>query len=289
MNYDGILLINKSEGYSSRYVDDLIKKKFNFKKTGHLGTLDPFAEGLLIIAVNKATKLLPFIEDLKKEYICELKFGILTDTFDKTGKILENKAINSFDEDDIKRTFDNILKLEEQIPPIYSAIKYNGKKLYEYALKKENIELEKFKRKIKIYSIELLNFTNNSLRFKCLVSKGTYIRSLAIEIAKQLNNNICYVDYLCRTSIGQFNLNSAKKIEEISIENLINYNCVPLNYYKYKVLSNIENDIKNGKRILLNDLDQNIKEVLLINEKNEYLAIYKKEKNNIFKSVRGLF
>lgn len=289
MDLNGIFLINKEKGLSSRKIDDLLNKKFNIKKSGHLGTLDPFASGLLIIAVNKATKLLQFINDDIKEYVAVLKLGEKTETFDTEGEIIEKKPVTNFSKNDILNVFKELKNITKMVPPIYSAIKFKGKKLYEYALKKKEINLKDFERDVKIYDLELISFTNDEIKFRCIVSKGTYIRSLGVLIAEKLNN-IGYLTSLERTKIGNFSLSEAKTINEVNESDLIPYNKVLTNYFKVKVDDDLINIIKSGKKFYLNgDFYDYPDKILIVDNNDNYLAIYKYSESNIYLPFRGLF
>ena len=289
MDLNGIFLINKEKGLSSRKIDDLLNKKFNIKKSGHLGTLDPFASGLLIIAVNKATKLLQFINDDIKEYVAVLKLGEKTETFDTEGEIIEKKPVTNFSKNDILNVFKELKNITKMVPPIYSAIKFKGKKLYEYALKKKEINLKDFERDVKIYDLELITFTNDEIKFRCTVSKGTYIRSLGVLIAEKLNN-IGYLTSLERTKIGNFSLSEAKTINEVKESDLIPYNKVLTNYFKVKVDDDLINIIKSGKKFYLNgDFYDYPDKILIVDNNDNYLAIYKYSESNIYLPFRGLF
>ena len=289
MDLNGIFIINKEKGLSSRKIDDLLNKKFNIKKSGHLGTLDPFASGLLIIAVNKATKLLQFINDDIKEYVAVLKLGEKTETFDTEGEIIEKKPVTNFSKNDILNVFKELKNITKMVPPIYSAIKFKGKKLYEYALKKKEINLKDFERDVKIYDLELISSTNDEIKFRCIVSKGTYIRSLGVLIAEKLNN-IGYLTSLERTKIGNFSLSEAKTINEVKDSDLIPYNKVLTNYFKVKVDDALINIIKNGKKFYLNgDFYDYPDKILIVDNNDNYLAIYKYSESNIYLPFRGLF
>ena len=155
---DGILLVHKLAGYTSQDVCHLIKKKLHVQKVGHCGTLDPFAEGLLIIGLNQGTKILPYLEKEKKTYLATLKLGSQTTTLDKTGEIMQNQPIPPFDKNTLEKMFASLIGKQQQIPPMYSAIKVNGKKLYEYARNNETVEIPK--RVITIDYIELISIVD---------------------------------------------------------------------------------------------------------------------------------
>ena len=235
MELDGILLINKEENMTSRDVDNLIQKKFKTKKVGHLGTLDPFATGLLILAINKGTKLLNFIDDSYKEYVAILKLGEFKDTGDLTGKTLEKCDVRKYEKSEIIEVLQGFLGFSYQLPPMYSAIKINGKELYKYAYNNKDIDKSLIKeRKIEIKEIELLDYMDDEITFRCVVSSGTYIRTLGEDIAKKLGS-AGFLIKLNRTRVGNYNLKNAIKLNEINENNLIKYNEVELKYKKVKL------------------------------------------------------
>lgn len=182
---DGIIIINKPSGYTSHDIVSKIRKNLNIKKVGHTGTLDPLATGVLPILLGNGTKLSKYLINHDKEYIATIKLGVKTDTGDIEGKIIEEKKYSECPENKIKEVLESFIGKQEQIPPMYSAIKVNGKKLYEYARKGESIELTP--RKIEIYNIELLKIEQNTIKIKIACSKGTYIRSLCEDISEKLN------------------------------------------------------------------------------------------------------
>lgn len=185
---DGIILINKEKNCTSHDVVYKVKKIFG-EKVGHTGTLDPNATGVLPILVGKGTKLSKYLINHDKKYIVTLKLGKKTDTADSDGKIIEETEVSKdiFKENNIKNSLNKFIGKNEQIPPMYSAIKVNGKKLYEYARSGKSVEIKP--RIIEIYSINLIkiNEKNNEIIFEVFCSKGTYIRSLCEDIAKDLN------------------------------------------------------------------------------------------------------
>lgn len=211
-----VILINKEKGYTSRDIVNIVSKILQTKKVGHFGTLDPMAEGLLIIGVNAYTKLGNFLENDTKEYVCEVLIGTSTDTYDVTGKVL--KKVDNIEIDKLK--LEKVLKKFEttyyQQVPIYSATKVRGKKLYEYA--REGREVELPKKEVTIYDIELLDLyeKNNSkyFSFKSTVSKGTYIRSLINDISIELNIPLC-MSSLIRTKQDKFSLEDSNSIDDI--------------------------------------------------------------------------
>ncbi len=212
---NGIFLVNKESGMTSRDVVDRIGKIFHTKKVGHTGTLDPMAEGLLIVCVGEATKLVEILTHEEKEYLAEVTLGIATDTLDHEGTVLEKCDVFKTKEE-IEAVLQSMIGSYEQEVPIYSAVKIQGHKLYEYARKGEKIELPK--RKVVVYSLSLasvVRYENGKTIFsiKTRVSKGTYIRSLVRDIAKNLGT-IGMMSKLKRTKVGDFSLDHAYTIEE---------------------------------------------------------------------------
>ena len=238
---NGIFLIDKEKNYTSRDVVNIISKKFNIKKVGHTGTLDPLATGVLIIVVGKCTKLVDTLTSTYKEYIATMKLGIKTDTMDITGNILKEEKVN-IDKEKILKVLKSFKKTYNQTVPIYSAKKINGKKLYEYA--RENIDVKLPTAKVTIKDIEILDIKDNLVTFRCLVSKGTYIRSLIEDIASSLDTIATMTD-LRRTKQGKFNIRDCKKVDEITENNLIgienildDYTEINLNDDNFKLISN---------------------------------------------------
>ena len=218
---DGIIVINKEKGYTSHDVVAKLKKKLNISKVGHTGTLDPNATGVLPILIGKGTKFSKYLINHDKIYEVELELGKKTDTADIEGKIIEEKSVDiKYIKQHLDKVLEGFIGIQEQIPPMYSAIKKNGKKLYEYARKGEEVELEP--RKIEIYKIELVKYNEKNIEFIVSCSKGTYIRSLCEDIAEKLNT-VGYMKNLKRLQVGEFNIDCAIKIDEINIENYDKY------------------------------------------------------------------
>ena len=221
---NGILLVNKPIDYTSRDVVNKLTKIFNTKKIGHTGTLDPIATGVLVICIGKSTKLCDLLTSKYKEYIATIKLGTKTDTLDITGNVLEEQEIKTYTKEEITKVLNSFLGKSTQETPIYSAVKVNGKKLYEYA--REGIPVELPKREIDIKSIELLDYKDNEITFKTTVSKGTYIRALINDICTKLNT-VGTMSKLIRTKQGEFNLEDCYTLENIESN-------------KFKLLSNEE-------------------------------------------------
>lgn len=219
---DGIIIINKTKGCTSHDIVYKIKKMLN-KKVGHTGTLDPMAEGVLPILIGKGTQLSKYLINHDKKYIVELQLGIKTDTADSEGKIIEEKTLNKtkLSKENITNVLQTFIGKQEQIPPIYSAIKVNGKKLYEYARKGQEVELKP--RQIEIYDIKLIDYSmdEKQIKFEVFCGKGTYIRSLCEDIATKFET-VGYMKSLKRTQVGNFKIDNSITIEEL--KNLIENN-----------------------------------------------------------------
>lgn len=224
---NGILLIDKPKEYTSHDIVAIVKK-ITKEKVGHTGTLDPNATGVLPLLIGKATLISKYLINHDKTYIATLKLGIKTDTADGEGKIIEKQDISelSINKEDVEIALKSIVGKQEQIPPIYSAIKVNGKKLYEYARNGENVEIST--RNIEIYNTSLIEFNikEAEIIFEISCSKGTYIRTVCEKIAEKLNT-VGYMKDLRRTKVGNFkientiNIDMLKKYPEKIEKNLI--------------------------------------------------------------------
>lgn len=272
---NGILIVNKSDGFTSRDVVNKLSKVFNTKKIGHTGTLDPIAKGVLVVVLGKYTKLCEDLTQTYKEYIATFKLGILTDTLDITGNIIDEKSCN-VSEEEIRNVISKYKCVYNQEVPIYSSVKINGRKLYEYARNGEEVTLPK--REVDIKSIEVLEINKDIIKIKCLVSKGTYIRSLIRDIGESLNTHATMTD-LIRTKQGIFDIKDSYTIEDIENGNykLINIEdvldlCVINNEYIKEATNGVklELDIKN-KYILFKS---NNEEVALYKKDGEYFRMY---------------
>ncbi len=203
---DGVIVIDKPEGKSSAFVDSVVKKRLKARKVGHIGTLDPFATGVLAIAVNGGTKAIPYIKTERKTYEFEVMFGKRTDTSDKTGTVVETSGIVPTDKE-IEAILPQFIGEISQIPSIFSAIKVGGKRAYELARKGETPEIKP--RKVTIYNLEMIGEN----KFKAEVSPGTYIRTLAEDIAKALNT-VAYTSSLRRIKDGKFSIEGSVSLED---------------------------------------------------------------------------
>lgn len=266
---NGVIILNKPANITSRDVINQLTKILNTKKIGHTGTLDPIATGVLVICIGKYTKLCEVLTSTYKEYIATIKLGLKTDTLDITGNILNKEEIPNLREIQIINVLESFLGKSIQTTPIYSAVKINGKKLYEYAREGKEIELPK--REIDIQKIELLSYKNNEITFKTTVSKGTYIRALIDDICTKLNV-IGTMSSLIRTKQGNFSLENAYTIEEIAKKNyhLLTLEEVLNDYEKINIDDNLFEKVKNGAIITRTFKEE--KACLVY--KNKIIAIY---------------
>lgn len=276
---NGIILIDKEKNMTSRDVVNIISKKLNTRKVGHTGTLDPLATGLMIICVNKATKLVDMITSHEKTYVAKVRVGVKTDTYDITGKILEEKKC-SLKKEELINTLNSFIGKYMQEVPIYSAVKVNGKKLYEYA--RNNMEVELPKHEVEIKEIELLDFNNDSFSFKVKVSKGTYIRSLINDIGNKLNI-LMTMEELRRISVENYDVSNAKKVNDITEKDIVLVKDF-LDVKKIIVDDKLEKKIRNGVKI---ENVYNTDKVLFLDKNNNEIALY--QENNGFLSVYCMF
>ncbi len=269
---DGFFLIDKEMQMTSYDVVHQMKKKLQMKKVGHTGTLDPDTTGLLVVAVGRATKFIPIISDEKiKVYEAEITFGIHTDTYDISGEVLETKAVD-VDNEKIDTALKSFLGKQTQTPPIYSAKKVNGKRLYEYA--RENKEVEIKTQEIEVFDIKRLNdFKDNKVRVSFTVSKGTYIRSLIVDIASGLNT-VGTMSELRRDETDGFSVCDAKKLDVISPDDLLSLDTyVRSKYPVYEVYGKIANLIKNGAKLRRRE-EIEFPCLYVDKETNELIALY---------------
>lgn len=270
---NGILVVNKEENFTSRDVVNKLSHILNTKRIGHTGTLDPIATGVLVITIGKYTKLSDALMSKYKEYIAEFIIGKSTDTLDITGNILEEKEAN-ISNDEIIKAINSFKKSYNQEVPIFSAVKVNGKKLYEYARNNESVELPS--KIVDIKEIEVLEIKDNIVKFKCLVSKGTYIRSLIRDIGISLNIPTC-MKSLVRTKQGNFKIEDSYTLKDIEnnkfklldIDKVLDLDIIDIDKNK-----DIYKRVINGIKF---DLNISSKPFVLFKRGNEKIAIYKRE------------
>jgi tRNA pseudouridine55 synthase len=243
MSLSGLLVVNKKTKMTSHDVVEHLRRILKLKKIGHAGTLDPNASGILLACLGKATKIAGFLTEYDKEYEAVIKLGVTTDTYDQEGKVIRVKEDLKITEEEIKKAVESFKGELWQTPPLYSAIKQKGKKLYEYA--RAGQKVERNKRRIFIKDIQVIEINLPYVRLKVNCSKGTYIRSLAYDIGEMLGCG-AHLFSLCRTRVGPFELSQALDlgaIEEIRKEGKIEDFLIPIE----KVFAHIPSVVvKNG-------------------------------------------
>ncbi|OKZ74765.1 MAG: tRNA pseudouridine(55) synthase TruB [Clostridium sp. 26_22] len=274
---NGILIINKEKGCTSHDIVYKVKKIFN-EKVGHTGTLDPLAEGVLPILIGKGTLCSKYLINHDKKYVVNLALGQKTETADLEGKIIEEKNIpdKSLTQSKIEKVLKSFIGKQQQMPPIYSAIKVNGKKLYEYARKGQNVEIKP--REIEIYDIKLINIDaqKKQIQFEVFCGKGTYIRSLCEDIAEKLET-VGYMESLKRIQVGDFKIEESSKIQELE------ENKEDTKYLESKIIS-VEEIFKNKEKIKLDDKKMQLflnGVKITQNQENDIYRIYDKNEKFI--------
>ena len=271
---NGIVLINKEKGLTSRDVVNMVCKKLNTHRIGHTGTLDPIATGLMILCVGEGLKLVELLTGLDKDYIAKVKLGIKTDTYDITGKVLEKKNEYNFSKEELIRVLNSFNGEYWQTVPIYSSVKVKGKKLYEYA--RSGMEVSLPKHLVKISNIELLELTSDSFTFSVSVSSGTYIRSLINDIGDRMGIPMT-MEELTRTRVGEYKLEESTAIDILNIIPIID----AINIKKVEVNDELFKKVSNGVK-LKNEYKEKI---IMFTKNNQAVSIYK-EDSGILKSYR---
>ena len=277
---DGVLLVHKPAGMTSHDVVNRIRKIFHTKKVGHCGTLDPEATGVLVLCIGKATKALQFLMSETKEYQATLVLGQATDTYDASGQVVAQKPFQGVSH--VDAVLQSFVGSQEQLPPMYSAIKVNGKKLYEYARNHEKVEVQP--RSIVIHHIELLDQHDQFTTFRVQCSKGTYIRSLCVDIGKKLGYP-AHMQKLIRLASGHFRLENCFSLEDIEQGH---YHMLSLEeafqHFEHYVVEDAQ-IVYHGKKIK-SDIDH---QVVVCNQEGQVLAVYGPDGTGYLKSIRGLF
>ena len=276
---NGILVVNKNLGYTSRDVVNIVSKVLNTKKVGHTGTLDPMASGVLVLCVGNALKLCEMLTNHDKEYIAGVTLGIETDTLDMEGNLLSTEIVD-IDKDKITEAVKTFCGSYMQEVPKYSAVKVNGKKLYEYA--RNNIDVKLPSKMVNIYDIEIIDnieYRDGKVHFKIktTVSKGTYIRSLVRDIGTKLGVP-AVMNSLVRNRLGDFNINDAYSIEDIKNGN---FELIPVmdavnNIPKIKVDEKMAFKIKNG--VIVDSFFDGDK-AFILDKDDSLIAIYENYNN----------
>lgn len=274
---DGILVIDKPAGITSHDVVAKARKILGTKKIGHTGTLDPLATGVLVLCVDKATKLVESLTCDDKIYEVEMKFGIKTDTGDITGNVIEEK---NFSTDNLEFVIKNMIGKQKQLPPMYSAIKVNGKKLYEYA--REGIEIEREARDIEIFNISNVSLNNEILKYTIHCSKGTYVRTVCEEIAEKLGT-VGTMTNLRRIKSGKFSIDTACKLEEISKDKIITIDKL----FDKEIILNDKELFKllNGIELVYNMNDDMYKVYTLEDESKKFIGIAKMKDKRLKREI----
>lgn len=290
---DGILLLNKPKGMTSHDCVNRVRRLFKTKKVGHTGTLDPNVTGVLPICINNATKIIQFMELDTKSYQAVISIGTSTSTEDSEGEVIEqNLSYKKITRDEILDVLNSFLGKQKQIPPMISSVKVNGKKLYQYA--RENKTVERPVRDIEIFEIELLSkesiFEGNEVtfEFRVHVSKGTYIRTLAVDIGQKLGY-AAHLKDMIRTQSGQFKLEDCvtfEEIEQADVQLISIYEALK-DRFMITCDNQLEEKIKNGKK--LKNIHQQ-DEIVFVNQHQEVIGIYKIDENNqeLIKPIRVL-
>lgn len=280
---EGVLIIHKEKHMTSHDVVGKLRRILKTKKIGHAGTLDPLATGVLVIGVGRGTKLLQFLMADKKVYRATLKLGQATTTYDLEGEITEVKEYqNDVTQEQVISVLHSFLGDSMQLPPIYSAIKKDGKPLYEYAREGKEVEIEA--RPIHISEIKLIEFINDEITFDVVCSKGTYIRSLCVDIASKLNYP-GVMSHLLRIQSGMFTINDAVYLKDVEAGN---YQMIAIDEALKAMPSLVVEDVNivfHGKRIKSN-INQ---EVAIYDQEGHLLAVYGPTGNGELKSIRGLW
>ena len=283
---DGFVFLDKSEGFTSTSCGNRLKGVFHTKKIGHVGTLDPFATGLLIIGVNKGTKAITFFDDFTKEYIATIKLGVATDSMDLTGRVIEEKPVSSLSIDKVKDVLNSFLGKSKQLPPMTSAIHVDGQKLYKLA--HQGKEVERPLRDIEVLDVELLDLKNDEITFRAVVSKGTYIRVLGSDIANKLGT-VGHLSQLRRTKVGPFDVKDAVKMDDVSDSSLKSTFEVLKKFSDVEVVDDqIASDIKNGK-VKYFKSSHSSRNLLVVDNTSQVIAMYVKNIEGNYQFARGLF
>lgn len=253
VDIDGIIILDKPKGITSQKAVEKVKKLLNIKRAGHTGTLDPFATGVLPICLNRATKVIPFLDESFKEYEATLRLGVETDTMDNTGNVISEKDTGEVDRDDVLCAFSRFAGEIEQIPPMFSALKKDGVRLYDLA--RLGKEVERKPRTVTIERLELLELNPPFVRFHVRCSRGTYVRVLASDIGRELRRG-GHLTELRRVKSGMFNIRHSITLEDVrqGYMKLVSLPDVLTNIKKVPVADKAASQIKYGKQIRKSDL-----------------------------------
>ena len=292
MSYNGIINIYKEQGYTSFDVVAKLRGILKMRKIGHTGTLDPDATGVLPVVLGSATKLVDMLTDKRKEYIATLRLGITTDTLDITGTVL-SETVPDVSEGEVREAILSFIGPMLQTPPMYSAIKVNGRKLYELA--REGIEIERQKRSIEIFEIKILDMSLPDIKIKVECSKGTYIRSLCADIGDKLSCGAVMTS-LVRTKSGDFAIERAytlKEVEEAAAKERVEDMITPvdycfMSYARVTVNGELLKAVRNGNMIKKADIAEDLTEgdiskVRIYDPDGHFLAVYEMDRPGLYK------
>lgn len=276
---DGILVIDKPNGMTSHDVVAKARKILGTRKIGHTGTLDPLATGVLVLCIDKATKLVSLLTCEEKFYEVEMKFGIKTDTGDITGNVIET-ASTEINIDILYSTIQNMIGKQMQLPPMFSAVKINGKKLYEYA--REGIEVEREAREIEIFDISNVSYENEILKYTIHCSKGTYVRTVCEDIAQRLGT-VGTMTNLRRIKSGSFSIEDSLKLEEISKDKIVTIDKL----FDKEIILNDKELFKliNGMELIYSIDDGMYKIYTIENENKKFIGIGKMKDKRLKREI----
>jgi len=258
-----------------------LRRQLNEKRIGHTGTLDPQAEGVLVVLLGKATKAMPFLVSHRKEYRAKLKLNLKTDTGDIWGETIETRDVPFPSENEIQVALKSMLGKSMQLPPMVSAIRVDGKRLYEYA--RQNIEVKRESRPIEIESIQLLAI-DEEIEFSVVCSSGTYIRTLCEDIAEKLKT-VGTMSALTRTKVQDYAVEECQNLEGLTPQNVNLRSLTSVLSHLPSVEIEDPTFVFHGKPLLLDRTDDQ----LLILHEGEALAVYQKTEQGLYRSVRGLW
>lgn len=292
---DGVINVYKEKGFTSHDVVAKLRGILHMKKIGHTGTLDPDATGVLPVCLGKATKLCEMFTDRSKTYEAVMHLGVVTDTQDITGKILEEHDV-SIDDDRLLEVLEKFKGSIMQVPPMYSALKVNGKKLYEYA--RAGIEIERKPRTIEIYQLEMGERDGSLIKLTVSCSKGTYIRTLCHDIGSKLGCGAC-MESLMRTRVGRFPISEAltlSQIEQLRDEKMLESKILPIEEVfcelpQVMVDETYDHLVHNGNPLRVHEISADIHTMIrLYDSKKEFIGIYKfEEKRNLWKPEKMFY
>ncbi|ACL69544.1 tRNA pseudouridine(55) synthase TruB [Halothermothrix orenii] len=279
---DGIISIIKPPGMTSFDVVAWIRKMYSVKKAGHTGTLDPAASGVLPVCLGKGTKIIPYLPDEVKGYVAEITLGVKTDTLDSEGQIIEeNQKWESITDSHLNKVISDFQGVIEQVPPMYSAVKYKGKRLYELA--REGKKIKREPRQVEIKKINILDIDLPKVKLFVLCSPGTYIRSIARDIGEKLGCG-AYLSFLVRTRSGSFNLENSFTLSEIKFRGdklLYNFDYPLTNHFtRIDIRRGSRQKVYNGAPLYGSDIAKiygkvTLRDKVLIYNNNTFLAIYR--------------